>query len=152
MALDIMKILMSNQVKVIKKSVFEDELIAGMQKELTANDQSAAIEHLDVAIDSLHSAVEIFEEAGMTNQADAVLNILLKFAKNQSNFEKNVKRVDPHTKGLTSEKMVANWKDHGSWFNADDGGIDELLDADMNGEDLDISDANFEDMDFEEEL
>lgn len=129
----------------IKKSVFEDELIAGMQRELTANEQSAAVNNLDQAVEYLHSAVQVFEDAGMNTQADAILRVLLKVAKGHG-------KHDPHTFGLTSEKMIQNLLNHGTEFNmVDDGGIDELLDADMNGDELDISEANFEDMDFEEE-
>ena len=128
----------------IKKSVFEDELIRGMQLQLAANEQSAAIDNLGTAVENLHSAVEVFEEAGMKVEADAVLDILLKFAKDHR------KVVDPHTKGLTSEKMIANWKEHGSWFNADDGSADDLLDADVATDNINVSEP--EDMDFEEEI
>lgn len=114
----------------IKKSVFEDELIAGMQRELTASDQSVAVDHLGSAVDSLHAAVEIFEEAGMKAQADAVLNILLKIAKNHKPHGKGKK--DPHTDGLTSEKMIANLMQHGTEFNMDDDeSINDLLEADI---------------------
>ena len=109
----------------IKKSVFENDLIDGMQKELTASDQTAAADNLDDAVNSLHSAVEIFEDAGMVEQADAILNVLLKIAKKKG-------KVDPHTKGLTPEKMLANLMEHGTEFNMiDDGGINDLLEADI---------------------
>lgn len=134
----------------IKKSVFEDEIISAMEKELTANEKSAAIGNLSQAAEYLHSALEVFEDAGMTAQADAVLHILLKIAS---------KNHDPHTAGLTSEKMVANWKDHGSWFNADDNAafdellasdelnIDDLLDDDVLSVDGGINDLLEADMD-----
>lgn len=110
----------------IKKSVFENELIAEMQRELTVNEQSAAINNLDKAVECLHSAVEVFEEAGMQAQADAILNILLKIA------QRRVKK-DRHTAGLTSEKIVSNLLDHGTEFNManDDESINDLLSADL---------------------
>ncbi len=64
----------------IKKSVFEDELIAGMQRELQPFEKKAAVNDLVKAADYLHSAVEILEEAGMTAKADQVLRILAKIA------------------------------------------------------------------------
>jgi metal-dependent HD superfamily phosphatase/phosphodiesterase len=134
----------------IKKSVFEDELVAGMQRELVAHEKSEAINNLDKAVEYLHSAVQVFEEAGMNAQADAILHVLLKVAKGHGKHDHGKK--DPHTFGLDSEKMIKNLSRHGTEFNmVDDGGIDDLLDADMNGEDLDIFEADFEDMDFEEE-
>lgn len=64
----------------IKKSVFEDELIAGMQRELQPFEKKAAVNDLVKAAEYLHSAVEIFEETGMTTKADQVLKILAKIA------------------------------------------------------------------------
>lgn len=114
----------------IKKSVFENEIISNMQKELLANDKSVAINKLDVAVDYLHSAIDIFESFGMQSQADATLNILLKIAKKH-------KKVDRHTKGLDSKKMLSNLMDHGTEFNlADDATLSDLLDADVSEEDL----------------
>lgn len=64
----------------IKKSVFENDLIAGMQHELQPFEKRAAVNNLVKAADYLHAAVEIFEEAGMTAKADQVLAILEKIA------------------------------------------------------------------------
>lgn len=114
----------------IKKSVFENEIISNMQKELLANDKSIANNKLGVAVDYLHSAIDIFESFGMQSQADATLNILLKIAKKH-------KKVDSHTKGLDSKKMLSNLMDHGTEFNlADDATLSDLLDADVSDEDL----------------
>lgn len=64
----------------IKKSLFAEELAAGMQRELQPFEKKAATTSLVDAVDYLHSAVEIFEEAGMTAKADQVLSILAKIA------------------------------------------------------------------------
>lgn len=64
----------------IKKSLFAEELAAGMQRELQPFEKKAATTSLVDAVDYLHSAVEIFEEAGMTAKADQVLAILAKIA------------------------------------------------------------------------
>jgi hypothetical protein len=64
----------------IKKSVFEDDLIAGMQRELRSHDQKEGFKNLDKAVDYLNSAVQILEEAGMNAKADKVLRILGKIA------------------------------------------------------------------------
>lgn len=110
----------------IKKSVFEDELIAGMQNELRLLDHKVAskkegIDNLVKAADLLQAAMEIFEQVGLSVQADKVLDILTKIA-----------HPDRHTKGLTPDKMVKNLKEHGIVFNlADDGKADDLLNADV---------------------
>lgn len=247
----------------INKSVFEDDLIAGMQRELNPIQKNASSDNLKQAVDYLHSAVEIFEEAGMTAKADQVLRIIGKLAlaaenkvrsmpslkalmsagvtqadlknindpfskarvntalrilgytdneikhflgdkfmseedaddilnperpyqkimdwiKNPNaptdpnNLEpgdeisiqslacdehdakaphkpKNPTKVsDSHTKGLTSEKMVSNLKEHGTVFNmADDGFADDLLDADFDAVEQELQgnpgDKTFED-------
>lgn len=124
----------------IKKSVFEDDLIAGMQRELANSfEKKASMNDLAKAADYLHAAIEIFEEAGMTAKADQVLNILTKIAENAPPKPKNPTKVsDSHTQGLTPDKMVSNLKEHGTVFNmADDGGLDnndseDLLELDIN--------------------
>lgn len=128
----------------IKKSVFENEIISNMQKELLANDKSEATDKLSVAVDYLHSAIDIFEAFGMQSQADATLNILLKIAKKH-------KKVDSHTKGLNSKKILSNLVDHGTEFNlADDATLSDLLDADVSDEELKVLER-FDFSDFEDE-
>lgn len=61
------------------KKLFEDELISGMQQELRKQ-ASEATPDLTKAANCLHSALEIFEEAGMTAQADDILKVLQKIA------------------------------------------------------------------------
>lgn len=136
----------------IKKSVFENELIAGMQRELRAHDEKQGMNNLVKAAEYLHSAVEIFEEAGMTVKADQVLNILSKIAGDDQDAKKKSKVHDKHTHGLTSEKMLENLKQHGHVFNmADTAPADDLLDADIGDEPLEVNeredsfDKTFED-------
>jgi hypothetical protein len=113
---------------VIKQAVFEDEIINGMMQELQLQNVKVAskkegVDNLVKAADLLQAAMEIFEETGLTAQADQVLNILSKIAH---------QKVDHHTQGLTPEKMVKNLKEHGIVFNlADDGQADHLLNADI---------------------
>lgn len=64
----------------IKKSVFENDLIAGMQRELQSHDKKVAMANLDKAGGYLLAALEIFEEAGLNAQAEKVLSILEKIA------------------------------------------------------------------------
>lgn len=69
-----------------------------------------------------------------------------------------VKINDPHIKGLTSEKMIANLKHHGTVFNmANDGKAEQLLNSDVTEADdndtLEVSDADSNlEMDFEDEI
>lgn len=252
----------------IKKNLFADELAAGMERELQPFEKKAAATSLVDAVDYLHSAVEIFEEAGMTAKADQVLAILAKIATHGTHvrqmpnmkalmqagvtiedikasglgdpmararlnlalrrlnlsdkeigefvghknlmteqeaktlldperaygkinewFKDPAQPVDPtdlkpneaiefnsmthsnnagpakpneivfksllatdsHSNGLTSEKMVANLKNHGTVFNmADDGKADDFLDLDINDAAMEVFDEAPEDKTFED--
>ena len=116
----------------IKKSVFEEDLVNDMYKIVTGGEKFKAINRLSEAVDCLNSASEILSNYGLTSQADAIIDILYKIAN------------DPHTNGLTSEKMVDNLKDHGTEFNLSD---DDILDLDigLSDDEPDNSDMTFED-------
>lgn len=62
------------------RDVREDELAIGMLRELQGQDKNEGMENLVKAADYLQSAVEIFEEKGLFNQADQVLKVLFKIA------------------------------------------------------------------------
>lgn len=65
----------------IKKSVFEDEIIEGMQKELFQEYTiKQASSNLTKAIDYLNYTIDIFEEAGLSKQADKIIDLLSKIA------------------------------------------------------------------------
>lgn len=64
----------------INKSVFEQDLIAGMQQELRKQAATSDPPNLVEAGECLHAALEILEEAGMQRQADQILNIMQKIA------------------------------------------------------------------------
>lgn len=132
----------------IKKSIFEDEIIAGME----ANLRESTKPDLGQAVDYLNSAIDIFEDVGMKSEADKVLNFLNKIAKMviievPKNFDAtnlNKKLDDWHIKGLTSRKEVENLKDHGTQFNMSDDVLHaEVNDELMVDEDMDLHD--FED-------
>lgn len=119
----------------IKKSVFEEDLVNGMYKIVTAGDKAENLERLSEAIDCLSSASDIFLENGLVKQSNAIMNLLSKIAN------------DPHTHGLTSEKMVDNLKDHGHEMNLSDDAND-VLDSDLgmlDGEVIEDTDSSFED-------
>lgn len=126
----------------IKKSVFEEELIAGMQKELVKN-ASNQDKDLGKAVDYLNSAIDIFEDAGLNTQANQVLNIISKIAA----------ETDRHTKGLTSDKMVNNLKNHGTVFNLSDDGqaADDMLNAEVGDLEVSEKDLGSDLQDFEDE-
>lgn|SRR5271166_408443 len=63
----------------IKKSIFEDDLIAGMQTELRKQ-ASDPIPNLTRAAECLHAALEIFESQGLEKQANQVLRVMQKIA------------------------------------------------------------------------
>jgi hypothetical protein len=137
----------------IKKSVFEDELIAGMQKNLTSSQNQ---DDLIKAIDYLQAASEILEEAGMVKKSEAILSVLAKIASHTHPPDPN-KINDRHTKGLTPDKMINNLKHHGTVFNmANDGRDDQKADDLLNleiGDDIEVSDENGpSELDFEDEI
>jgi hypothetical protein len=141
----------------IKKSVFEDELIYGMQRELQGFEKNAGMNSLVDAANYLQAAMEIFEEVGLTAQADQLLSVLQKIAEDEQDAKKGKTHKshkpganhDPHISGLTSEKMVENLKHHGTVFNmADDGKADTMLDVELaDDNDLEVTDEHksFED-------
>lgn len=133
----------------IKKSMIEDELIRGMQRELQSKDKNYGMENLVTAAEYIHSVIDILEECGLTKKADQLVNFLNKIAQEQN--AKDLRKLnDPHTKGLTSEKMIKNLLHHGTTFNmADDNKADDLLNLDINDSDLEVEN---EEMDFEDEI
>lgn len=144
----------------IKKSVFEEELIAGMQKELIKNASNQETENLGRAVDYLNSAIEIFEDAGMSTHANQILNIISKIAQqSDENDVRNKKPKNPaaisdrHTKGLTSDKMLSNLKNHGTVFNLSDDGqaADDLLNAEVGDLEVSEKDLGSDLQDFEDE-
>lgn len=135
----------------IKKSIFEEDLIYGMQRELRSHEKKQGMQNLVKAADNLHSALEILEEAGLKTQANKIFLILKRIAEGPPNTPKDPTKVsDSHTKGLTPDKMVNNLKGHGTVFNMADDGAD-ILNAEISDEPLEVSELDpektFEDSD-----
>lgn len=129
----------------IKKSVFEEDLIMGMDRELRSMASEHHVENLTDAADNLHSAMELLEEMGFGKQAEQIFQLLSKIAKKHQ-------KHNGHTAGLTSEKMLENLKQHGWVFNlADDNSVDDLLNAEI-GEELEVGEKGAEGLDFEDEI
>lgn len=63
----------------IKKNIFEDELVSGMERELQPFVKQA-FSDLEKAADYLNAAFEILEEAGLSAQSNRILNVLTKIA------------------------------------------------------------------------
>lgn len=150
----------------IKKSVFENDLIAGMQRELQPVQKKEAMANLEKAGGYLVSALDILEEAGLTAQARAVLNILVKIAEDSNDAKregetkhKHPNLNDPHIP-KSPEQAVQGLKDYGIPFvNLSDDGhtktmeddkASELLDQDVGNADLEVSEEPLL-HDFEEE-
>jgi len=116
------------------KKTFETDMASEMH--LKMGKQSP---DLTKAAECLHSALEIFENAGLKIQANNIINLLYKIAEKAP--------ADPHTKGLTPEKQVKNLLDHGTQFNL----ADDLLDADLGVDSLEVTDKEMMLTDFEDE-
>lgn len=92
----------------IKKSLFADELASSMQRELQPFEKKAAVTNLVDAVDYLHSAVEIFEEAGLFAKADQVLSILAKIAAINTNVRQMPNMEALMEAGVTIEDIKNN--------------------------------------------
>jgi hypothetical protein len=120
----------------IKKSVFEDDLIAGMQRSLAESELQEGISSLPTAVDYINSAIDIFEEEGMTVSADKLLSVLLKIAQKHCKPQQKPKVNDRYSP-KNSNEMIKNLLDHGTVFNNTDDGNDVL------NVEVDESDPNF---------
>lgn len=133
----------------IKKSVFEDELIAGMQIKLAEVQAGQETDNLEEAIEYLNSAAQIFDDHGKIDAANKITNILYKIAKHGCRRPDMVPNADRHMKNLTPENQVRNMKHHGHQFNLSDDGKMDISDADdlLNLEiddTLEVSEEGFE--------
>lgn len=91
----------------IKKSVFEQELIAGMQHQLRKQ-ASAEQPELARAGECLHAAMEILEEAGLQKRADQILEVLHKIAGDSTKHVQKMLTLEKLMQaGLTAEDMQA---------------------------------------------
>jgi hypothetical protein len=113
----------------IKKSVFEDDLIAGMQRKLAESEVEEGMNDLPKAVDYINSAIDILEDNGMKANADRLLSVLLRIAQNhQPKPQKKI--VDRHAP-KSSDEMIKNLLHHGTVFNMfDTGKADEADDSD----------------------
>lgn len=128
----------------MNKKVFENEILTNMDLLLKPSLVKSASAHnnLGSAVDYLNSAAEIFDDLGFTKKSEEIVQLLKSIAN----------ETDPHTKGLTPDKMVKNLLDHGTEFNMSDDGATALLDLDINDADLEVLEQEISDMDFEDEV
>ncbi|MGE3319975.1 MAG: hypothetical protein AB7I18_11840 [Candidatus Berkiella sp.] len=90
----------------IKKSVFENDLIAGMHKELVKQASEKNTDNLGDAVDYLNSAIDIFQEAGLDTKADAVLKVLSKIANKKTHVRTMPSFEKLFEHGLTREDIM----------------------------------------------
>lgn len=92
----------------IKKSVFEDDLIKGMHCELIKQAHNVEVQNLSNAADYLNSAAQILEEIGMIEASDSVIDLLFKLAdhKNPPSSKKHPRYEVTHDVSLWM-KMLA---------------------------------------------
>jgi len=94
----------------IKKAIFEDELIVGMQRELRPHEEKQAMGNLVQAVEYLQAAAEILEEGGLTAKADQVLRILGKIVLAESEAkEKDKSPADKDQDNDDFYKKVMKW-------------------------------------------
>jgi len=64
--------------KLFKQATFEDEIYRSMEKQLVANQTESkhGFKRLAQAIDLLNTAAEIFDQAGMSERAEEVTEVL----------------------------------------------------------------------------
>jgi DNA-directed RNA polymerase subunit M/transcription elongation factor TFIIS len=135
-----------------KPTNFADELAESMQSNLVGGlikkeasiTKTAKINKFSDALTQLSKAAELFDELGLTKQAEATTILLEVLAgkkkkskpkkksktKTKSSPKKTKKiTIDPAMKDLDSDKMLDNLKHKGWVFNADDG--DNSLDIEL---------------------
>ena len=132
----------------IKKTIFEDELISGMQYQLSKQANNRDIDHLENAVDYLNSAASILDDVGMIKIANKVVMIIDNIGKHPHQCYPDG-GPDKHTKGLTPEKMVKNLKEHGTVFNMDKNDNDEDILEVSDSDEIDLEDDSEDD--FEDE-
>lgn len=108
----------------IKKSMFEDDIISGMQEKLAENYDGKKTP-LEKAVDYLNSAYDIFDDCGKHAQAEAIIAVLNKIAMRDPR-----KISDRHTQGLSPDKQIQNLLHHGTQFNMADDGAEDIDSAD----------------------
>ena len=120
-----------------------DDIANLMQRNLISNaaDETLGTRHLEKAADFLNSAADLFEDAGLYEEAEAVTQILEKLA-----AMPDLKKVHQE-----AEKEVQNLKHTGTMFSFDK---NDVKDADLDKE-LDLDDEDVEKLnqmlDFEDE-
>ncbi len=101
----------------LNESVF-DEVTEQLEKNLNkfASDNATIKDKkLVEALELLNISAESLENFGFEKEANIITKLIVVAAKKKKSIKK-----DPHTSGLTSEKMISNLKNKGTVFNADD--------------------------------
>lgn len=93
------------------KNSFENELMLGMARELQAHDKKQGMQNLVKAADYLHSAVQILEDAGLTDKADKILRVLGKIA---AQSDTKVKQMPSLKSFLENGVSISDFKGLGS--------------------------------------
>lgn len=101
----------------------ESDILDSMEKNLVSNalENTYSFNKIAQAADYLNAAAEIFDDVGLSKEAEVITIVLEALAKSKKKVKKPSKKSkDPSTKNLTPEKMVSNLKGKGWVFNADD--------------------------------
>lgn len=104
----------------LNESVY-DEVIDQLEKNINkvASDNATKNEQkLVEALELLNKSAESLEQFGLIKEAEILTKLIIVAAKKKKAPKKSKK--DPHTDGLTSEKMLHNLATKGIEFNADD--------------------------------
>lgn len=96
----------------INKSVFENDLVLGMQRNLASQDQESAMNKLAQAVEFLNSAAELLDEVELSAHADRIVNLLEKVSqmkvKHHSLLDKlsdaGINIFDPEYVGFKTDK------------------------------------------------
>lgn len=71
--------------KMFKQASFEDEIYRSMEKQLVSNqvEEKHGFKRIAQAVDYLRAAADIFDQAGMTNEAEELTQVLAELAGQQ---------------------------------------------------------------------
>ena len=80
--------------RLFKFGSFEDELMKGMEKQLSSVQKDRKISKVAKAFDYLSSAAELFDDAGRTKEAEVITKLIEKFAHIDDLIEEELLKQD----------------------------------------------------------
>jgi hypothetical protein len=158
-------------LKMFKNKSVVDDLISSMEKNLVKNavEDTFGFDKIAKAVDYLNSAADLFDDVGLSAEAETITRVLESLAEKKKNSKKSKdskdkeekdskkskdskkketkkttkKASDPYTDGITSEQMLKNLETSGTVFdyaNSDTSGAEDC--AECMDDNLEVNDSD----------